>query len=759
VGKLDLLHPPAGYAGSVPIRNVDGLREAVKAKFELNDVRAVDIELFYDKNSQQVIDAALDTETRISPRTLIAELKAFDLVAIVPTPGNSIDKVDSISGTTSHDVQNKAFLSYVQRARKLMAHDSVQRVRNKLLEITSKPFPEGKEIEDYNLTAPFVFLQGSSGKGKTQMAFNIQEALGAERKVFYLLFHAAKSEGAQQVYQNFVKISTLFQSCHNRDLSNESHPESPTCRVLVQRKLFVFGFIYEMISSGITKESVTVEARTGYDVFQLMKSKGLDNQRPVFIIDECLAITKETGRTLRFVRNCFRALGIGLVLLGTDSSVTRLPLSTGESSRDGDASPWCFIYGSFPPVTASSLGLPRMSPYNELLEHSRPWFAVLMAQNLTETNDFEKALRLTSKTVLSKKSIFQTDHGRYGQIRLFYNAYYPISHENIAAGIIHQHFAELDSDKDFVLMNDGTYNDTKNPWVGDSRFPLIGHDTLLYLLLMGGKDVFAFCDKYHRPLPYGAFFTALRVNSDYNCYSLDTRNAQQSSNSGMELEALLATIVCLSSHSNGISGIAPKDFIREMVYQLQIGVVNREDVHITEIQSVKWPEATIPFLSPPNMAWPKFLRGISNAKFGNLKRVQDTEMVDFLTDCGVYGESKDYRNRIDLRTMRSILKRIPDSTKIGIVFTRQLQDTYYSKDTPTFADEFAGTYASKLQYLKLDTRCSNETNYQFNLEPITGLPAEISTTGVVIFFLVTEKLKMDYVTFSNVALQTSEKKN
>ena len=146
----------------------------------------------------------------------------------------------------------------------------------------------------------------------------------------------------------------------------------------------------------------------------------------------------------------------------------------------------------------------------------------------------------------------------------------------------------------------------------------------------------------------------------------------------------------------------------------------------------------IPFLSPHNMEWPAYLRNIPNSNFGNLKRARNKDKVDILTDSMISGESKDYGNCVDLPTMRGILCRIPKSTKLHLVFTRNLQNSYYQRSDSSFAKVFANHHALKMAYFKIDASMPKTS-----LTGIIGLPDDLKDGfGVVIFVLISESIKL-----------------
>ena len=250
------------------------------------------------------------------------------------------------------------------------------------------------------------------------MGFSILANISKDRKGFYFLFDRPVPS-SQEVYRCFSKISILFSDCFTKDYPFYKDGVSPSSRKLFEEKLYVYGFIYELISGN--NGNVKVIPKTGNAVLQLMISNGIIEKRPVFIIDECVAISDETLRKIRFVRNCFRSLGLGLVMCGTDSRAAKLTSFIGNSSRSAIAKPWCYVFGKFPKVTSNLLNLPDCTPIwlKQILEQSRPLFAKFVADELIDTNcldgvDFNQLLLAAFTKLVNVKKIFVDYYGQLG---------------------------------------------------------------------------------------------------------------------------------------------------------------------------------------------------------------------------------------------------------------------------------------------------------------------------------------------------------
>ena len=220
-------------------------------------------------------------------------------------------------------------------------------------------------------------------------------------------------------------------------------------------------------------------------------------------------------------------------------------------------------------------------------------------------------------------------------------------------------------------------------------------------------------------------------DGEFRSHILELGNAVQESNDGMFLESLLCSTVCLASHSNGIGGIGLKQFLSNLVYQLQIGRLDSNQITISGLEQFDqspFHDFTIPFLSPANQNWPDI--PIPGSNFALLERARNEDKIDLSSSCGLYGESKDYGSEIQIEKMRHILKRVPENATVELVFTRKLQNSYFNRQAQSFENEFRHSHLLKKAFYKIDA-----SKPETVLKPVKGLPtADHYSTGVVIFF-------------------------
>ncbi|OQS01900.1 Crinkler (CRN) family protein, partial [Thraustotheca clavata] len=185
----------------------------------------------------------------------------------------------------------------------------------------------------------FICVEGSSGMGKSQLAF----ALQGDRPYYYLLATTV-DDASQPMYRNFQSISNMFIHFVNLDEPN-SYDDSKvlsTASLLYQIKdLWTFGFIYALLEYSNTdqqqnnpkmihfknEKSFHIQKCTLNDVRQLVHNmKNTGRKLPFFILDEMVPnsdglIEKNLSA---FQRNVFRSCYLVVIVMGTNSKISNL---------------------------------------------------------------------------------------------------------------------------------------------------------------------------------------------------------------------------------------------------------------------------------------------------------------------------------------------------------------------------------------------------------------------------------------------------
>ncbi|KAI8914459.1 hypothetical protein EDD86DRAFT_199387 [Gorgonomyces haynaldii] len=623
---------------------------------------------------------------------------------------------------------------------------------------------------------PFAFLEASSGLGKTQTALSVAQKLIEFDKipVDYLVM-AKVGDAPQRVYDSFADLSAVFMNCLNADYTNlvgSSKGEvrfSPSVPFLRTSQTRMFGFIGQLLEqvqegslnalvqqaqgkrvNGLVQQDskrLKFEAKSIFfaDVKQLLKGKSR-----LFIIDECIANEPEKFRLLR---NIFRCLDVGLLILGTDSRVKNLEASLGESSR-GSSDLWTHVFTDLPKTLLDyyppdvAITVPNDSLLDYLLTHSRPVFADFYMSAVQQNPNqqgfgvpmgFDGLLQELFRKMMAQKPIFKQAFGRAGQLRLFHNAFHPINQERYHNSMTHHHFAILPfegEDRNFALNSDMTFQKTPKgyhrgqEWSLTTVFPKVKDDILLYLTLMGGKGFHAFYQN-SSPVTYLTFLKGIKEDNKSLAVDGESQNIHQISNNGMDLEVHATALLCYSSHLNGLSGISLPRFLAHLCRQLSFGgpemiaEIPMHDVH---------QQIIIPYLSPPNTEWPTDLpraglnlAGIHRTKninqldalacrgpFDNdVKDMKDVKEVVFTVEC------KDHTTALDAETSRMVMDKVPEKSPLHFVFCRNVSHLEGLEEYLQHSD------MADYDFFRLDVK--NSKMHTFQSLPGSIPPAEVIT--------------------------------
>ncbi|OWZ14827.1 Crinkler (CRN) [Phytophthora megakarya] len=249
--------------------------------------------------------------------------------------------------------------------------------------------------EDTANPKQFICVQGSSGMGKTQLAFALR---GNGRKHARPWFYWSTSihDDPQLIYQNFFSMAIAFDKVTYWDMLSKEperdilqcsssfyqskklwtygfirellyysamnqRPETSCSSSFYQsKKLWTYGFIRELLyysamnqrSELLRLENVlfNVEQCSLSDVWAVMKLMTDEKKTlPFFILDGVAQDTDQhRGKKLpAFQRNIFRCCGLVVIVMGTDAKVTDLVNQSKSSRRTSHK--WMTVISRFPP--------------------------------------------------------------------------------------------------------------------------------------------------------------------------------------------------------------------------------------------------------------------------------------------------------------------------------------------------------------------------------------------------------------------------
>jgi hypothetical protein len=568
---------------------------------------------------------------------------------------------------------------------------------------------------------PFIVFEDSSGYGKTQMAFSL---MAMKMKVLYI---PCNNTGiVQPIYGAFALVSHSFEYALQKDLRILGNYDEDFLKAYTN-PLAMYTFLYAYMT-GETDMSKVLTRRQLEDYLD-------QHQKPVIFLDEFPRLHESQGKKkdgnedkLRYMRNVFRALGLVVICSSTNATAINLR-KFGTHSRIPSVH-WCTVIPRFPNFrmnVCNDVNIPKI--FLPVLKASRPYFANLVCSFLKGwIGEFgisfldQLGKYIYDEVSNSKRgNIGGQNEFDQGQASLFLGASFRVSdsaqqgdqtvssHLRNQCSLIDGHFGRLDEPGIFRLFTkrDGVSKQNETSlWTPSVKFD---NEPLMIMFLMGGKEYF--------PIPEGKYFWSLvmQVKKTHRIVC-DLTNVVQSANDGLLLEAMSVGAIALASRRNGFAGIDFRRFLEILVSHL----ISR-DLSIAEFpeQISRFQNHVIPPLSPPNVPWHDSWDGFElNLK--NLRRTRNKERIDFEVDeIGLTGECKDHKSALKLATLKNIIVRVPNHSKIHLVFTNKIQKSYFGSKTEWFdSSEKVKTAVSRLYpyYLKVDK--SNAS-----LEPVPGFTA------------------------------------
>ncbi|KAG1688451.1 hypothetical protein DVH05_003656 [Phytophthora capsici] len=350
---------------------------------------------------------------------------------------------------------------------------------------------------------------------------------------------------------------------------------------------------------------------------------------PFFILDE-MTPSRDIPNMMKlaaFQRNVFRACGLVVIVMGTDSKISDLVSQSYHGRTDSHW--WMSVVSRFPPYQSIASGgsekddawqkVTQLHPVvNHIAEHSRGLFSRCFVDAVVhfalkkiagnETFALADLLDAAFKAVYVKaqaaKGFMTTPKGRCAQLMAlsYTNAsgehpHYAISGDDMSerastkrrkldldVGVanMHLHFANLiDEEITDVVVSRGNleYQLNGRPWSPICRFPVVEEDVLLYLAVLGGKKFSAYhnykAEKRH---------SVVGVFKDFRkqCGSETHENKKAPRNDFSEFENLVAHAIFCASRMNGVRGIAFNEFFSVLIGEFRSEPYQREESNQTE---------------------------------------------------------------------------------------------------------------------------------------------------------------------------------
>eukprot|EP00158_Paraphelidium_tribonemae_P010410 Partr_v1_DN7162_c0_g1_i1_m18192 len=616
----------------------------------------------------------------------------------------------------------------------------------------------------------FLFVEGSSGSGKTQLAMTLfhSKDLGKwNRSVIYLL-GVQSGTNSQPIYRYFHAITSLFQKCLQKDLLVHDTDLISLLDLKASNLAFTtFGFIAALLKEGNygINGKLTINAITLTELIGCVKS--FEGPLPVVIIDEVYTIAAGQVTRLRLMRNAFLAAGIVVVLMGTDARAVNL-INLVDISRDDDhPMPWCRIFTKLPALKLECLnGLDMIKPYPQLttlVVKSRPLFALkalelILADVETYANDVDLLLDKLFDVFKAYKFKGVNEGGKaakkgfcLGQLALGISVTHVADSLTPAeTPIIHHHFGRLEISGclPMTLMNDRKLRGENTAWAPRTIFPSPSEDLLLHMTMNGTRSRHPIFDERENMLSYHALLKRY-MNSPEARRQLQWRhfaNPSQTSNDGLLTEALLAASLCMASRTGGVNGVSCLELFKNLVLQLS---PDEEDIPNVELRGEhllgQYIDLLFPYWLAPDAIIDNAIAG-AFARVKTLRRAVNDERVDLVSDGSPIllkqtemkfrGEAKYRSTPVKIDTMKAMLERVALPETISIVLTTSLQRNYFKKPGSFALFDKAHTITQHL-VLKLmikKTLVDGRATLVASFSGITGIPANPETPkGLVVF--------------------------
>jgi hypothetical protein len=639
---------------------------------------------------------------------------------------------------------------------------------------TTMPFVAVAPFGMGTTTMPFVAVEGSSGMGKTQFAFSLGTR---ERPYFY--WTASISQRSQPIYRNFEKISLAFMRCVRDDIvlynDFETDSEVPILSSLFwdNQNLSTFGFLYALLEKHLSTQQTNgliyfpnIELKVTPCKLKtlkvcIQKFTG-ERQVPIFILDEMVEY-KTDKLYAAFSRDVFRVCGLLVVVMGTDSKIANM-IGHGMLSRTFQHK-WLCLITKFPLFVSHLVNPREKEKWIELTtqfdclshigQHSRGFFSkyfveycvnywmvewTLAKKELASDEQafcvvLNKCLEYVGRYVRTLKRVMNMNDHESVESHA-----YAVSYSNVASErdrdspakrrkliikgrqqvptiVMHNHFANLERSDivDVYVDNSGFIVDQKS-WSPRCYFPQVKNDLLLYLAVIGCGNCPVFLD--------------LLTNREYSTrHILDIcekvpkhESVNEVSRSGSYLENMFAVGVMTCSRRNGVEGIGLDDFMEHLVGEFSD--IHAEKKKLTfesdqvstsgfcsKLQAMK-----IPFLTPANGAWPRFILNLGGCLFGDLVRPSRQAMCDLLIKrhCWFIGEAKNWSKNLDSAELyKIIMKRwVKRRWQFGLIVTNGVIKSMFGTNNANNLE--VRNYLAKKQVNIVKVNCrTGEAQYLF----------------------------------------------
>ena len=641
---------------------------------------------------------------------------------------------------------------------------------------------------DY-IPTPFGLVDGPSGIGKTQQVF----AVSGHKIIYMPLFTwSGQQPSKQDIYSAFPALREAFMDSVDKDVKlsrvrgkivqegDRGVLTSDGLSTLATQAFQTSGLILALLKHF---ENVSVDACLEHqtqlsDAFDfapcvisevLAYVRGNKDHNVVFVLDE---FPSDNSVNNTFARSIFRACGLPVVLMGTDS--TMINALAGPSREDATKETWAVAVSESLKCTNESVRLAvdlthdqmemltQYHGYNSLVLQSRPLLAVLFGRAWFCTGvdaRFGDVVRTAADDLFERKyTLRKSPFGLLGQWRSFEcgsMAFGPsqpcagseliVKHLTLmrireqvgvkAGDVVQEPVHFIASQGDIVLKN-------KKKFLVECYFPTPAMEPLLFLMLQGPPGVHPFMKHEHRITARGALYeisNPTMLAAQKPCHI----NSRAVKLDGDELEQLAVVAMVEASHVGGIGGCQLDEFFLALCTTLTapeadfrwfeskvsplLSTFVRPDA-LSEGAQVAWLAPPSPD-APDGPDGPSFHMPSDVAMLGvvgQILRPANEEGIDIrILSSGfkwdgvleMCGEAKNHTIPLKIDTLRKCIDRIPKTTNVHFIFCRAVEGSAFSVAKPTLfeVDGVPTVRNVKLLVVKRKTRAPASGISEFEL--------------------------------------------
>ncbi|KAJ3308628.1 hypothetical protein HDV04_001016 [Boothiomyces sp. JEL0838] len=614
-------------------------------------------------------------------------------------------------------------------------------------------------IQKQGTVKNFIVIPASSGIGKTQMAFNLQQA--GVNVAYIPCFSGMELERQQPIYECFKWRTLAFHHCILRDVQSNSEES----------------FLYSLIVAVLRGDKRWVPRALSSS--EALKELEKENKLNVVFEDEFPKLEYNNDYTikhLRHMRSSLLQIGITVILASTNSSSVNYLIPSAESR--GPAI-WCTVFPLYSPFLMPT-NLDTLPPWLVvLLQYSRPLFAqsalTCYRENINSHLNEVEFLELVVSHVAMEMRVWKKERKKgflHGQVCILLSAHRieEVKEDKLYEGekrsvIIEEHYANLDEEtnKSFNLLKKSNEDskdtressvaeqqrsgiekskkqkgtdkgkESKKQKVGDSvkeasgkKGSNEGEGPMMYLVKSSTRKRWNPTMKYLGPnqdllLHFAShgfhgdnflndFESIYRTLNDKQTYTLPTYNDAQFSNNGKELEAKVTAVLILASRSNKFQTLDLKTFLSRFVQSLQRGQTT-VDAMASQSDSINVPSflenTRIPFLGFPSVEWPEEVLQKLPVFLGTIRRVPDSTKFDILGEIVVNGkkvtafsvEVKDYQQSFGDTLLKETFQKRPADSPIHLIVVKSIVSKYKtSVNQPTAKRRKLNSKSKNLDY-------------------------------------------------------------